>query len=276
MTLDERLARRRQRARRFGNSSWIAGASLVFLGTLLFLDNLGVLSASKILASFWPGLLIAFGVWRLTNPCRPADRLVGVIATGFGSLFLLSTLGVLHIRTHNGSWPLAILLIVAGTVAMQKALDQGGPAGRIRSGLSTTPPPSWGPAPVGPPPDATYASEQTLPIFLDDWVLGGTKKRRIECNDFRGGEVHCVLGEMIIDLRNARQPLPELPMVIEAHAVFGAIRFRVPQDWQVQMEGSAVLGAFTDKTIPTQNVNGRQPVLIVSGAAVFAEVSVDT
>lgn len=273
-TVEQRLERRRQKRCARSNSNWIAGASLVALGTLLFLDNLGVLSGRSVWDAFWPGLLLAFGLWRFSCNRRPSDRVVGLIATVFGAAFLLNTFGVLHFRTREDSWALAILLIVAGTVAMQKALDRGGPPNRIRPGLSTLPPGER----VNENPEADAyspgSSSTPLPIYLDDWVLGATKKRRIESGDFRGGEIHCVLGEMHIDLRNVYQPRPELPMVIEAHAVLGAIKLRVPQDWQIQMDGSAIFGAFQDKTIPMQNVNGKQPTLIVSGGAFFAEVSI--
>lgn len=282
---EERGERRRTRVTCRNQTSWGIGVSLVALGTLLFLDNLGIVSAGRIMAGFWPGLLLAFGVWKLLKRYRRSDIVVGAICAGFGALMLLGSWGILHFRTHDGSWALAILLIASGTIAMQKALDRADPDDRIRPGLRTTPPGSWrqreGNVPAAPAAESTASASAAplnglLPIYLDDWVLGGAKKRRVECGDFRGGEVSSILGEMIIDLRQAHQPLPELPMELRAQAIFGVVRLRVPQDWVVQMDGSAVFGAFNDKTIPMQNLNGRQPVLIVTGGAFFGEVSVDT
>ena len=54
--------------------SYIAGATLVFLGWLFLLDNLGYLDAEWIIGKFWPLLLIVAGVWILGTHARWKHR----------------------------------------------------------------------------------------------------------------------------------------------------------------------------------------------------------
>ena len=284
MGWEEREARRQarfeRRTRRWGvnasgrtpNISWLGGAILVAIGSILFLDNLGWVSAGHVWSTFWPMAVIAFGVWKLTNPCRNSDRLLGGLSVAFGIFFLLAALDILHVRLHDGSWSIAVLMIVAGILALNKSLERGSPVRPPQSQPQQNSPPSPGSPPSRPTPE--FRSNE--PTYLDDWVFAGSKKRRVDATDFRGGEIHCVLGEVNLDLRNAYQPRPDRPMVLEAHCVLGAVRLRVPQDWVVQLEGSSVFGNFQDKTLPVQGVNGRAPTLVVTGGVFFGEVVVDS
>lgn len=262
-----RMARRGQRCCR-PNMSWLGGAVLITIGSVLFLDNLGWISADQVWRMLWPAAAITFGVWKLVTAWRNSDRLLGGLAVAFGTFFLLGALGVFQFRTHNNNWWIAVLLIAAGFMALQKSFERQAEAVERARRL----PPSE---------ENGLRSESPVaavnePLYIDDWVFAGSKKRRVEASDFRGGEVHCVMGEIYLDLRGAYQPRPDRPMVLEAHTVMGAVRLRVPQDWVVQLEGSSMFGNFQDKTLPVQGMNGRAPTLVVTGGAFFGEVVVDS
>ena len=272
MTWEERQERRRTRTlrRNCATRSWLGGSLLIGLGTLLFLDNLGWLAPGQLWSFFWPMLLLAFGIWKLSCQSRGGGAaLVGGIAVLFGLFFLLTSFGVFHIHLRNGSWAPAVVLILLGVMALRKALERR-PIGNVQnSSVAVT-------TGFERAPNAARTKQQSEPVYLDDWVLLGGKKRRIEAAEFRGGDVYCVLGELILDLRNVYRAQAEGLMLLEVHCVLGSVHFKVPQDWLVQMEGSTVLGGFQDKTIPVRGVDERPPVLVIQGGAYLGEIIVDS
>ena len=63
------------------------GLAVIALGVLFTLDNLGMLSAGEILR-WWPVLLLAYGLARLTGVCCRQSTVSGIVFTLAGALFL--------------------------------------------------------------------------------------------------------------------------------------------------------------------------------------------
>ena len=95
---------------------------LIGAGVLLFLSNLGILPIRNIWV-FWPVLPIMAGIGSFTHARNASARVWGVFLVIFGGFFLLLNLGWLHIRTHDGSWPLSLILIAAGFAALLNVLE---------------------------------------------------------------------------------------------------------------------------------------------------------
>jgi hypothetical protein len=89
----------------------VFGALVMLLGIALFLDRAGVVSWFGY-ASFWPFLIIAFGLVKLSKR-RNNGRREGLGWVVFGVLLLLSETGVLRLRD---SWPLLLVAIGIGLV----------------------------------------------------------------------------------------------------------------------------------------------------------------
>ncbi|MGH9619711.1 MAG: LiaF domain-containing protein, partial [Bryobacteraceae bacterium] len=103
-------------------------------------------------------------------------------------------------------------------------------------------------------------------------VYFGNLKRTISSQDFRGGELISVFGEINIDLRHAQI---SNGTSIEANATFGAINIRVPETWRVSVRGAGIFGGYEDKTLPPRPAPGfNPPLLVITGAAVFGAVVV--
>jgi Cell wall-active antibiotics response 4TMS YvqF len=106
------------------------------------------------------------------------------------------------------------------------------------------------------------------------WAIFSSVKRRIDDQDFKGGDVVAVFGEVKIDLRKAG--IASGQAVIDVNTMFGGIDIRVPETWNVVMKGAGVFGAFEDKTIPPRTEPGvKPPQLIITGTAVFGAAKVD-
>ncbi len=121
------------------------GLILITIGVVLALDNLEVVSASELLAGWWPAVVIAAGLWTAIN----GDALIGLLVAVVGGLLLLSTLEMVTASVGSLIVP-GVLLVVGGTLiqagrrvrhaqaALVEALERGGRADPGGSEVATS------------------------------------------------------------------------------------------------------------------------------------------
>jgi predicted membrane protein len=106
---------------------------------------------------------------------------------------------------------------------------------------------------------------------LNEWAIFGGSRRRIDSQDFQGGEAFAMFGGIELDLRKAGTTREEI--VIEVNAIFGGVEVRVPENWNITVRGAGIFGGYEDKTMDTRVApDAKQPRLIVNGFAVFGGV----
>ncbi len=249
------FVKRRGRYRRSALSRVFFSLFLIAAGTLLFLGNVGILPIQDVWM-YWPLILVAFGVARLFSCRSAAGVITGLFLIVFGALFLLISLGVFQVNFHDKSWPLALLLITFGFLALAKTLEGNqGLASRTRF-----------------PRRGVVGAENAL---NENVVFGGVK-RRIETTEFAGGIVHSVFGSVEVDLRRAQLPASEKQAIVNVHAVFASVKMRVPETWRVSIQGAGVFGTYEDKTIPPRASDGFEaPALVITGTSVFSAVEIE-
>lgn len=117
----------------------IAGALLVFVGGLFFLQNLGALHAGRI-GDYWPLLLVWLGLTRLLGPRRAHHFASGAVLLVLGILFQLDRLGVFWFHIHD-LWP--VLLVIAGLALITESwfVRRWNVAGEIGGGPAAGPEP---------------------------------------------------------------------------------------------------------------------------------------
>ena len=225
-----------------GLSGLFIGGIIVAVGLLLLLDNLGIVAIHDVW-QYWPVLLIAFGfAHALARRCPAGYAWGGAIAL-VGALLLLDNLNIIFFN-FNLIWP--ILLIAFGASMLLRGLERR----RYLEG--------------GSPPIADPMAEG-LAVF-------GNVKRRVDSEDFRGGEANTVFGEVQFDLRNAKMTVDQA--VIDVNVVFGAVKVFVPQTWLVQVKAATVFGGVEDKTLPPRlDPNTKTPRLIITGTVVFGAIN---
>lgn len=117
-----------------------------------------------------------------------------------------------------------------------------------------------------------WNSVSTAPRVGDDYVdlihifSGG--ERQIISENFKGGKITAIFGGSEIDLTQAK--LAPGAWEIELACIFGGTTIIVPDDWNVRIEVTPVLGGFGDsrKLHPGRTIDmSRQ--LIIKGAIVF-------
>ena len=96
----------------------VFGVILIGLGAIYLLQNFGVVDAGDI-GSWWPLVLIGFGVSSLVAPKDAGDSAGGAVITGIGAFFLLRKLDVITWRFHD-AWP--VFLVIAGVALVVRSL----------------------------------------------------------------------------------------------------------------------------------------------------------
>jgi hypothetical protein len=213
----------------------VLGVAILLAGVAFTLDNLGVLDADQVV-DYWPLLLVAVGVAKLTAAKRSGAWLTGGVWILVGVWWTLFNLAIVDFHPVD-FWP--VFLIIAGLFLVQRALRPG------RRG---------------------EPSADRLTGFA---VLGGSN-RRSASPDFKGGDFTAVMGGCEVDLREAR--IATSPAVIDVFAFWGGVEIRVPADWAVDGQVTAILGGFDDKS-GTGTVDPSQQ-LIVRGLAMMGGVEV--
>jgi predicted membrane protein len=226
------------------------GIIVLLLGILFLLENLGYFYVGNIW-QFWPVILIAMGIARILDSRSLNSVLWGATVGGVGLFLLANSLGYLPWNLWHMLWP--VLLIGWGIIMLSRGFGRHGPWVRPHSFVD----------------DASTIAENTLQEVV---VFGGIH-RKVEAQDFQGGEARAVFGGIEIDLRGASTTKEVLD--IEADAVFGGVELIVPDTWEVIIRGAGVLGGYEDKTHPAPVPEGnKRTQLVIRGEAIFGGVTV--
>jgi hypothetical protein len=225
--------------RRLITPQLIIGVVLLICGGALLLDNFGVLDAWYVIR-LWPLGLVLLGLAMLLDAQRAAGRVAGVFWMFIGTWLLLGNLRVLRLDIFD-LWPLPLLMV--GGYMIWQAFH--GP-GKSKEG----------------------ADENTFSALA---VMSGVG-RKINSQDFRGGEATALLGGCKIDLRDAAIAGGEA--VVDVFAFWGGIEMSIPDGWAVVNRVVPVLGGADDRTRPPTESSPKR--LVIRGLCVMGGVEIKT
>jgi predicted membrane protein len=250
----ERARRHRERWERGGKSCsradaagrQLMGVLLIAVGGLFVLNNLGIIQVQDFW-DFWPVILVVIGLQHLSRWRAGHFPVFGLILTLMGAGLLVRNLGFVEFNVWRYFWP--TLLILWGAAMLYRRTSWHAPS----SAAAGTP--------------ATHAAR------VDEWVIFGGVHRKIDSQEFEGGQVFAAFGGVELDLRGAATKKEEV--VIDASAVFGGVEILAPEDWNVSVTGTGIFGGYEDETV-ARPVSGQQqrPRLVVTGSAIFGGVNV--
>jgi hypothetical protein len=214
------------------------GLSILTLGVLWTLDNLGQLDASRVVR-WWPVLPLFWGVSLLTGLGGRRRTVPGWWWTVFGGLAILRPLGITSLEVFD-FWPVIFILIGASLVY------------RAWTGQSLV-----------------HDGTETGARLNASVVLGGSE-RKVVTQEFASGEINAVIAGVTVDFRGSQ--LAGGRGVLDVFAMWGGIVLIVPENWRVEGEVSPILGAFQDSTSPP--VDPGAPTLRVRGSVVMGAIEV--
>jgi predicted membrane protein len=228
------------------NRRAILGIFFIAVGALWILERLDLIPSfwNDILIS-WQMLLIGIGIFSVIG----GNKTTGTILIVLGGFFLLPEVAHIPYELRRIGWPMIIIGI--GVVLL---LNQSGKR-------------------------KTHASEfesgkNRGMDYFDDFVIFGGREVYVDSHNFYGGRSTSVFGGTEYDLRQTN--LSQNGAVIDCLTVFGGCGFKVPPDWTVKNEVTAIFGAFTDKRGAMLNhvIPDPSKTLIIKGFAAFGGVEV--
>jgi predicted membrane protein len=225
---------------------------LILGGIAFFLDSLDLFRLQH-LWRYWPLALIALGVSKLSGPPRAIHRAYAALFIFEGVFFQLATLGIIPLRPGTVG---PLLSIGCGVLLLVQHLQRRDLPDDNAAG-------------------STRSVDSSGNVLHHIAVFSGVK-RRIEAQDFEGGDLLTVFGNIELDLRKAAIMPTGGAVTIDNTTVFGAINLRIPETWVVVVHGLAVFGAYEDKTVPPRPPAGTEsPRLVLTGFTVFGAVTVE-
>jgi predicted membrane protein len=221
------------------NNRAIIGVILVLVGLFLVLRNTGFFPEFIDHVVFsWPMLLVCIG---LVMTLGASEKTAGVIVMAVGGFFLIPMIFRETFHAYNMFWPSIFIIIGIIFIVSKRG--------------------NW-----------NKANLNSKGIVGDDYIdyvnvfSGG--ERQIVSENFRGGRISAVFGGMELDLTKAK--LAPGRNELEIACVFGGATFIVPDEWNISIEVTPVLGGFSDsrKLIPGRTVDTTKQ-LVIKGAVVF-------
>ncbi|MEE9167859.1 MAG: DUF5668 domain-containing protein [Candidatus Neomarinimicrobiota bacterium] len=202
-----------ERNERFTPGWWIAPL-LIVIGFLFLTHTLNIFNFGKVVATWWPLVLIVIGFSKLRRESKTGGALLFVL----GIVFLSATLDIVNWGNVFRFWPLVLIFIGVSLLLKRR----GGPWGVVKG--------------------SEQRSEDAVKTSA---ILGGVS-RVVSSSSFRGGEVMALFGGVELDLREVKVS-PE-GCELNLTALFGGVEVIVPRDWRVSISGTPILGGIEDKT----------------------------
>jgi predicted membrane protein len=229
----------KQENRHLHNNRPIIGVILVLAGLFLVMRNTGFFPdfIDHVIFS-WPMLLVVIG---LVMTLGASEKTSGVIVMAVGGFFLIPMIFRETFHAYNMFWPSIFIIIGIIFIVSKRG--------------------NW-----------NRANLNSKGIIGDDFIdyvnvfSGG--ERQIVSENFRGGRISAVFGGMELDLTKAK--LATGRNELEIACVFGGATLIVPDDWNISIEITPVLGGFSDsrKLIPGRTIDPTRQ-LVIKGAVVF-------
>ena len=205
------------------------GLALITAGALFLVSQLG----GEPFGHTWPVILIVVGASNFLM--KPRSWLFSGGLTIAGAILLLGTLNVLDVSMAI-LWP--ALLLGLGVVILF--------GGRKRSQRDRRK-------------SETHA-DGTPDLNVSAFFAGGEHRSSNEV--IRRGQVSAIFGSAEVDLRGTT--LAGDAATIEATALFGSLRLRVPNDWAVDVQTTNMFGNFESKRAQPADPKARLSILATS------------
>ncbi len=153
------------------------------------------------------------------------NRTPAVVLIGIGAFFLLEEIYYFNWRDF---WPVILIIIGLAFIFRQRSMARGN-------------------------------------VLQDNYfdalnILGGGNQK-VASHKLEGGKITTIFGGSEIDLREAK---PVDGATIEIFTMFGGAEITVPEDWNVKVEVTSILGAFEDKRSNVKT-DDKSPTIRIKG-----------
>lgn len=221
----------------------LLGIILIAAGALVLLANLNILPFDLDLAHWWPLILVVLGLVHLWNNRNIFD-FSGLLLILLGVVFLMATLDKIFWSDIWRYWPAVLILLGFSIVFKKNPVAIPGSSGS--HGIASS------------DPDVRVTN-----------ILAGTD-RRIDSQEFKGGDVSNILGGTKLDLLQSRLAPGE--WVLTVSTVLGGVEILVPRYWRIEVHPTNMLGGVDDHTRQTPDAGGGK--LVIKASALLGGIEI--
>ncbi len=219
----------------------LAGIILLAAGIVLMLkyfDILPIVFPHYLIS--WKSLLVLLGLVFLITE---RNKTAGIVLLLVGSIFLSSDIFNISIG-EVFRFTIPLVLIIAGVFLVFR-----------RQTYSSK--------------DLNIPDDADSNDFLNDVSIFGGGQKRIQTSNFKGGRLTAIFGGSEIDLRSCK--LAPGVNAVDMLCLFGGVEIRVPDNWEVKNEVTAVFGGFSDKRLISKKPEqtDETKVLYLKGIVIF-------
>lgn len=212
------------------------GLIIILIGVTFFLGTIGIIDSDYIFSTYWPILLIAFGLISLID--RSTRNIFGFTLVIVGVFYQVKLLNWFFegIDIWNIIWPLFIIIVGFWFLFPKR--------------------------------------NKTLSIdTLNQTAIFSGANVINTSSDFRGGELTAVFGGLEVDLRQTIIKTDE-SVIIDTFTAFGGISLKVPDNWRVEMRGLPIFGGWDNKKKDSKVGPEANHVVIVKCLILFGGIDI--
>lgn len=214
------------------SSQIFLGIIIIVVGIFLLLRSTGIIDMGSIFR-FLPSIFILIGIYSLIKS-RFRNITEPLLLITIFTVIQLWILNIITLGNILSWWPLILIIIGVGIILS-----------RLRGPLK----------------------EEDIQEKMDIFTFFGEVKRNIKSNNFQGGDITAVFGEINLDLRDAA--LSETPR-INVVSLFAEVNIKVPAEWNVNLDTQQILADVQDK----RKESPVKEELIIGGLAIFSEINI--
>ncbi len=231
---------------RASDGKLVLGGLLIIAGALIMLGNFDFININLSYYIFnWKSFLIYLGLYFLIT--RP-NKNTAYILIGLGIFFWFPSILGENVQLGDVFWPLILIALGYLLITRQHRSWNG-----IHHHY-----------------DAQNKDEKETG-FLDHLSFFGGSVKIIQSTHFKGGNITAIFGGSEFDLTHVE--MDSDTAVIDIFALFGGMKFIIPENWNVQSDTVTIFGGFTDKRRNTlTQPDGK--VLIVKGLIILGGVEI--
>lgn len=218
------------------------GLAVIGVGVISLLDNLRLFDI-PLMRTFWPMVLVFWGLARLAWPMHRGSGLMGAVLIVVGGVLTAQNLG--YVQFHWRDWWPAFIILFGVSIVLRGLWPR--------------------PTDNALPDDATLEHGEQVDIQASFSAVS----QRNDSAAFKGGRITSTFGGVELDLTQARMAGSEARLDISAR--FSGVELRVPREWQIAVEVASTFGGVEDKTVPPMTLG---PRLILTGEVMFGGVEI--
>lgn len=222
------------------DSRMVLAVCLILAGVLMLLDRFGGHLGFDPW-DLWPLFLVIPGLFMLFQPRESRQEVPGLLLVLVGGFFLLRNLDLLfRFRLDWGDiWPFIIMLV--GLVILVNA---------VRGGREVDP-----------------LDENTINLSA---IMGGGQYV-YSSKALKGGRISVIMGGYELDLRSCT--MEKDTIALDLFVLMGGIDIRIPDEWEVRMQGTPLLGGMDFKGSQPDSEK-RKGTLVIRGTAIMGGVDI--